>query len=176
MDKLAGIFLIKNKQVWTWVFCQSEHLAMLQAASDVQIYYPGRKCFTKGKKINGFIALHPMHCPNMSGMKYVCGFSQRRNGNQEPPPSQECKLHPGYLDFMSCHVLSYLDCKLGRRERISLILSAEYILINVFMANKYISRREFAFFKESAENLKGMNPGLLQNMETLSCFSFYFPV
>lgn len=45
--KLAGIFLIKNKQVWTWVFCQSEHLAMLQAATDLQIHHPDTKYFTK---------------------------------------------------------------------------------------------------------------------------------
>ena len=44
---VSSFSLSKNKQVWTWVFCQSEHLAMLQAATDVQIHYPDIKRFTK---------------------------------------------------------------------------------------------------------------------------------
>jgi hypothetical protein len=41
----------------------------------------------KKKKLNSFIALRPMHCPNIPEMKYVCGLFQRRNGNQAPTAS-----------------------------------------------------------------------------------------
>lgn len=128
---------------------------------------PRHKMLYQKNKLNSFIALSRIHCRNMQRMKYVCDF-KRRNWNQGPTTSQQCKLFSSSLDFHVLSCLSHLDHKLsGGGEGCPLLDSISqwcaFLLVLLLQINIYCHRKEFIFIKKKWRgNLEGLIPSLLR--------------